>query len=144
MIKLENIFTDVQATSTDEVFAFIGNAMSELNIANQEDIVKALNHRESEGTTAFVNGIAIPHGKLNIDAPVVNIIKFANPISAWESMDGNPVEVAINILVPENGNNEHLAILSNLSRKLVSEEFTTMIKNVEKTDAFLANFDFLK
>lgn len=59
-------------------------------------------------------------------------------------MDGAPTEIAINILVPQAGANEHLAILSTLSRKLVSEEFIKTIKNVSLTEEYLANFDFLK
>lgn len=118
--------------------------MAKLGVADKSDIVNALNQRESEGSTAFVNGVAIPHGKLEITTPIVNIVKFKNPIDSWESMDGAPTEIAINILVPQAGANEHLAILSTLSRKLVSEEFIKTIKNVSLTEEYLANFDFLK
>lgn len=80
--------------------------------------------REKEGTTGFTEGIAIPHTQVpDLDDARVGVVTFASPIE-WESLDGKPIEIATVLLTPNgNGNNEHLKLLSKLSRKLISEDF---------------------
>lgn len=69
-------------------------------------------------------GIATPHAKSDqIIAPTV-VFGRSNEGIEWESLDGNQVNVAFLILVPERHKGDmHLRILQLLARKLMDPEF---------------------
>ncbi|UJF16669.1 PTS sugar transporter subunit IIA [Jeotgalibaca sp. MA1X17-3] len=88
---------------------------------------KALKRREKEVTTGFKDGIAIPHSKnKTVLKPTLMFIKFTNPIE-WESMDDKPVHIAFALAIPEGKNQEHLKLLSTISRALIDDSFTEAI-----------------
>lgn len=107
-----------------------------LNVdANQ--IEKGLLAREEEGTTGFTDGIAIPHTQVpDLNDARIGVVTFANPVK-WESLDGKDIEIATVLLTPNgNGNQEHLKLLSMLSRKLMNEEFVNELhENKHDQDA---------
>ena len=75
----------------------------EAGIANDSDaLLAAFLKRESEGTTGMVDGYAIPHAKTDaVVRPAVVVLKAADGVAAWDTMDGAPVTCAIALLVPE-------------------------------------------
>ncbi len=84
--------------------------------------------RESEGSTGMENGIAIPHVKSDaIQQAKLMVVQLAEGID-WPAMDGKPTDFVISILVPDGSSNEHLDILSALSRKLMNQEFIDQLK----------------
>ncbi len=92
-----------------------------------DDIVGKLLVREAQSSTAFENGIAIPHALVeNLPSPLLVIAKF-NPIT-WPAMDGKETDFAICILVNEQSSQEHLKILSTLAGKLIDENFVNTLK----------------
>lgn len=86
--------------------------------------------REEKGSTGVGFGVAIPHGKSEgVVKPGLAFARLTNPID-WQSLDGKPVSIFFLIAVPEeNAGNEHLKILSSLSRKLIYEEFRAELQS---------------
>lgn len=127
MIKKENVWIK-DFNSKEEVFDFIAKEVSKTNSKlNKEEIVNSLKIREKEVSTGFEDGIAIPHGKVtNLETPIISVVKTCD--IDWPSMDGAGTNFIICILVPINGGEEHLKILSEITRKLVSQEFRNQLK----------------
>ncbi len=81
-------------------------------------IFEALKNRESIGSTAFGDGIAIPHCAFkDINEFVVGLIVEPQGVD-FDSTDGNPTKLFVFILGPEDKRNEHVTLLSAISRIL--------------------------
>jgi len=90
-----------------------------------EDRAKALDallERESETTTGVGMGIGIPHAKTDaVSRPSLAFARSEEGVD-FGSMDGEPATLIFMILVPEAGGEEHLNILSSLSRALMHDD----------------------
>jgi PTS system fructose-specific IIC component len=65
LLKKDLIFLDQDIKSRDDVFAFIAKQAKDKNIITSEDaLVAGFKKRESEGTTGFEDGFAIPHARI--------------------------------------------------------------------------------
>lgn len=105
------------------------------------DVVEAVLFRETEGSTGFGSGIAIPHGKSShVIEPTLMCAKLAQPV-AWQAMDEAPVTFLFMILVPEESHTEHLQLLAKLARKLMHAEFVDQLMSVQTPDNMV---NFLK
>ena len=103
----------------------------EAGIASDSDaLLAAFLKRESEGTTGMVDGYAIPHAKTDAAVrPAVVVLKAADGVAAWDTMDGAPVTCAIALLVPESqAGTAHLQILSKVATALTDDVFRAACK----------------
>lgn len=91
-------------------------------LKDKEKFKKVVIKREEEFTTGIGMGIAIPHGKDNSVVEPALAFGLSKDGIDYDSMDGNPAHIFFLIAVPEKSNDEHLKILSMLSRKLMHEE----------------------
>ncbi|GEN94102.1 PTS sugar transporter subunit IIA [Pediococcus ethanolidurans] len=128
---LNNIFTDVSITGNkNDALKKMAELFAHENGIDAKALVQGFEAREKESTTGFGNGVAIPHAKINgLQQPVVGIVTFTQPIE-WESLDEEPVEIAIALIMPlDDPNKEHLTVLSKLARKLMDDEFIKDLQN---------------
>lgn len=130
-----HVLFDEKSSTQDEAFERIAELANELGfVTSSASFERDLKEREAEATTGFKDGIAIPHGKSNdVLKSGVFVIKYSNPIE-WNALDQKPVEVAIALTIPEEGGQEHLKILSKISRKLLDKEFIRGLKESTNTD----------
>ncbi|SEO91332.1 PTS system, fructose-specific IIA component [Halogranum amylolyticum] len=91
-------------------------------VDDRERALEALLAREEETTTGVGMGIGIPHAKTDaVSRPSVAFTRSDEGID-FGSMDDEPAKLLFMILVPESGAEDHLEILSSLSRALMHEE----------------------
>src|SRR6056297_57157 len=84
----------------------------------KELIRTKLYKRETIGSTGFGNGIAIPHCTLpGLDSFVVGALICDKGID-FNSADGEKVRLFIYIIAPQHRRNEHIRILSDISKIL--------------------------
>lgn len=104
-------------------------ALSNGNTNDKDGLYLDLKAREQEGTTGFGKHIAVPHAKSdNVSKTGVLVGRTTNDIE-WNAIDGQPVSTFICLLTPAGGGDEHLSMLSKLSRKLMHEDFVSILKN---------------
>ncbi len=85
---------------------------------SEEEILKGLADREALGSTGFGKGVAIPHCRLRtVPDFVVGIITVPDGVE-FESMDAKPVTLLVFIVAPERKTDEHIRLLSAISRIL--------------------------
>lgn len=89
-----------------------------LSYFDENAIFTALESRESLGTTGFGKHIAIPHCSLEeIDEFVVGIITHNQGVD-FDALDGHKVNLFVFIIGPKAKRNEHIHLLSKISRVL--------------------------
>lgn len=91
-------------------------------VDDRERALEALFAREEETTTGVGLGIGIPHAQTDaVTRPSVAFTRSSEGVD-FGSMDDEPAKLLFMILVPVEGAEDHLAILSSLSRALMHED----------------------
>lgn len=103
------------------------------NLNSYDEYVKSVLERENQTSTGVGREIAIPHGKSTaVKKPAVAFARLESPIN-WESFDDKGVKLVFLLAVPEESkSNQHLKILSTLSRNLLNDEFKNDLLMAQK------------
>ena len=119
----------------DETIAFLLDLVVENDRVNdRENTLEALRERERETTTGVGKGIAIPHAQTDgVSEPSVAFCRSEAGLD-FDSMDEQPAHLIFEILVPEGGSDDHLEILSSLSRSLMHEEVREGLYDAENAE----------
>jgi PTS system nitrogen regulatory IIA component len=91
-------------------------------------ILDALISRERLGSTGLGHGVGLPHSRLsNIQEPIAAFVTLSQGID-YESADGQPVDLVLGLLVPEDCNDEHLKILAQLARRFSDDTLRSSLR----------------
>lgn len=91
-------------------------------VVDRETALEALLAREEQTTTGVGMGIGIPHAKTDaVSEPSLAFTRSETGVD-FGSMDDEPATLIFMILVPASGGEEHLNILSSLSRALMHDD----------------------
>ncbi len=86
------------------------------------DIMDALIGRERLGSTGLGHGIALPHSRMrDVQAPLAALVTLKQGVD-FQATDGEPVDIVLGLLVPEDCNDEHLRILAALAKRFADAE----------------------
>ncbi|WP_432723730.1 fructose-specific PTS transporter subunit EIIC [Staphylococcus equorum] len=132
IIKPEQVFLNKNLETKEKILKYIANKAVQLEISNESQrVLEGLKKREEESSTGMENGIAIPHvASEHIFSAKLIIVQLNNGIK-WPSLDNQNTDFIISILVPKNNEGKHLKILSQLSRKLIDENYIKELKNAK-------------
>jgi PTS system nitrogen regulatory IIA component len=86
-------------------------------------LVQVLTDRETLGSTAIGEGIAIPHGKMPGVANVVAAFGRSDAGLEFDSLDGKPTRLFFLLVAPEDSAGIHLKALARVSRLLKDKSF---------------------
>jgi PTS system fructose-specific IIA component len=117
----ENVALDEVAASQADMFSLIAAKAAELGLTSDPDAVATgLDQREKQGTTGLMDGIAIPHTKSPaVTRSALVVVRLRDSVQ-WESLDGQPIVMAISLLIPEGeAGTTHLKLLSQVARTLI-------------------------
>lgn len=132
-VKKDEVFVDVPVSTREEVLEFISKEAVRLGVADDEKtVLDAFHKRESEGATGLQGGFAIPHAQSDsIKKSAVIVVKPEKAVE-WETLDGNPVTVAIALLCPTGeAGKDHLRMLSQLAVMLMRPKFCDTVRNAD-------------
>ncbi len=142
VLKKEHIVTKLNAKTKEEALAALTDVLCATgNIADREAFLKDVLDREAISTTGIGNGIAIPHGKSeNVAETTVAVGRLTEPVE-WKSVDDKPVEFIVLLAVNEKDKTGlHVKILSEMARKLASEENCRRLLNAKDADEIVSIF----
>ena len=124
----DSIIMDCDSKSQKNTLEVISNKMAELTSTNKDEIFQKLYEREKLGTTAFGNGIAIPHARIEgIQNAKIILLKLTEAID-FNSIDGNKVDIVMSLFVPNDNNKMHVELLSNIASLLDNQVFREKIR----------------
>lgn len=103
-------------------------------VEDREAALEALFAREEETTTGVGMGIGIPHAQTDaVTRPTVVFARSDRGVD-FDAMDDKPATLIFMLLVPEGGSEEHLGMLSSLSRALMHEEVRDSLHEAESPE----------
>ena len=122
--------------SKDECIEFLLDiAVDAGRVEDREQALADLFEREGEATTGVGYGIGIPHAKTAaVTRPSVIFGRSERGID-FDAMDDEPAHLLFMLIVPEEGGEEHLQILSSLSRALMHEEVRESLRTAESVES---------
>jgi PTS system nitrogen regulatory IIA component len=118
-----DILLDVAVTSKKRVFEQAGLLFENNHGIARDKVFDSLFARERLGSTGLGEHVAVPHGRIKgLRTPLAALVRVQDPIP-FEAPDGQPVKLLVFLLVPENANQHHLNLLSELAQMLSDAVF---------------------
>jgi PTS system nitrogen regulatory IIA component len=123
LLPPSNIVLDLEVSSKKRMFEQAG-LLFENNYGIARSLVfDSLFARERLGSTGLGQGVAIPHGRIKgLKEAIGAFVRLSVPV-AFDAPDGQPVSLLFVLLVPEQANEVHLQILSELAQMFSDREF---------------------
>jgi len=116
LLPVNHVVLDLDVSSKKRLFEQIGLLFENSRQIPRARVFDSLFEREKLGSTGLGYGVAIPHGRIKtLKEPVCAFARTAAAI-AFESPDGQPVNLVFAMLVPEHANEAHLELLSELAQ----------------------------
>jgi PTS system nitrogen regulatory IIA component len=131
------IETELEATSKksllDQLAALVHADRPDLDT---REVFQTLLRREQLGSTAIGHGVALPHGRMpGLERPVGTFVRLSQPAD-FDALDGEPVQLVLALLVPDEENQEHLQVLARLARMLDDAEFRQRLLEAPGNDLY--------
>lgn len=128
-----NVVVDLEASSKKRVFEQAGLLFENNHGIARSLVFDSLFAREKLGSTGLGQGIAIPHGRIKgLKDALGAFIRVATPVQ-FDAPDGKPVKLLFILLVPEQANEHHLQLLSELAQMFSDRNFREQL--VQAADA---------
>lgn len=112
----ERVLYDVPGGSKKRVLEFFSTfiAQNTPSLDSQEVFGRLIN-RERLGSTGIGNGVAIPHARSpHCSTPIGSFLKLSEAVD-FDAIDGEPVDLVFVLLVPEQADDTHLALLGQVA-----------------------------
>lgn len=112
----ERVLYDVPGGSKKRVLEFFSTFIAQNTPSlDSQEVFSRLIGRERLGSTGIGNGVAIPHARSpHCAAPIAGFLKLAEPVD-FDAIDGDPVDLVFVLLVPEEADDTHLALLGQVA-----------------------------
>jgi nitrogen PTS system EIIA component len=115
--------------------AAMSSSTAELSTIGEEEIYRKLKKREEQGSTAFGSGIAVPHCSFEgIESFVLGLLILKGKGTTFDAPDKKPVSLCFFIIGPEKARNEHIQILSGITRLLNTTDAAKKLRQARWPD----------
>ena len=134
LFTTDHIFLNLSVATRDELFALLAERAGDLGLVNTRLCTKALHVREELGSTGLGNGIAIPHARIDgLDKVVGLLATLERPID-FEAVDGEPVDLVMMLLMPEQSGGDQIKALSRIARVARDEAAVNALRRAVSVD----------
>ncbi|MFY9348389.1 MAG: PTS IIA-like nitrogen regulatory protein PtsN [Orrella sp.] len=133
ILSPENVVLDIPVTSKKRALEQVSLLFENHQGLERASVFDSLFARERLGSTGLGHGVAVPHGRVkNIDRPSAAFARLAQPV-AFDSPDGQPVDLILVLIVPEAATQQHLDILAEVAQRLSESSILDQLRR--ETDA---------
>ncbi|MCU0846501.1 MAG: PTS sugar transporter subunit IIA [Spirochaetes bacterium] len=149
-LKKNNILIEpLSKTSRDLIEEMLDRAIqnNDIKAPDKSGIFKALIEREKSMSTGIGNGVAIPHCSSSRIDDLVMVMSLNDWGIDFDSIDGNPVRIAILLVVPKNKLTLHIKTLANIAKIMSNDELRSgllMAKNAESVIRAIKKYEVVK
>ena len=131
----------VASDKADAIAKLVKLMETQGNVVDVDAYTEAVHARESFGSTALGEGIAIPHAKTAaVSAPGLAAMTLPGGVD-YDAPDGLPTTLMFLIAAPDTKADVHLEVLSRLSMLLMDPEFCDSLRAAKTSEEFLAVID---
>jgi PTS system nitrogen regulatory IIA component len=131
----DHVMIDMRASDKGRLLEQLSTeAATETGLATDE-VVREIAKREELGSTGVGNGVALPHARLaSLQAPFALFARLRHGID-FDSIDGEPVDIVVLLLVPEAGDGAKGNALACVARALRDAETLRKVRGAPDRDA---------
>ncbi len=125
------ISIDIKSTKKEDVIKELVDtliAAEEIEKRCRNKLIDALMTRESLGSTAIGQGIAIPHAKSDCVNKLVAAFGLSKKGLDFDSLDGEPAYIFFLLVAPQDSAGPHLKALARISRLLKDKYFRDSLR----------------
>ena len=125
------ILADIRATKKEEVIKELVDALvaaGEIEKRCRNKLIDALMTRESLGSTAIGQGIAIPHAKSDCIDKLIAAFGLSKKGVDFDSLDAEPAYIFFLLVAPQDSAGPHLKALARISRLLKDKYFRDSLR----------------
>ena len=131
ILSEDSVFPCMEAQTKRRFFEMVAKALSEKQKLDENRVFEALWERENLGSTAYGNGIAVPHARLDgIDKVYAIFVRLSKGID-FDAHDGEDVDMAAIVISPEQSGEDHLQALAAFSSVLRDETARKKIRQAK-------------
>ena len=134
------IVTDIKSTKKMDVIKELVDVLiesGEIEKRCRNKLIDALMNRESLGSTAIGQGIAIPHAKSDCVEKLVAAFGLSKKGVDFDSLDGELAYIFFLLIAPQDSAGPHLKALARISRLLKDKYFRDTLKACEDEKAVI-------
>jgi len=125
------IVPDIKAAKKEDVMKELVDALinaGEIEKRYRNKLIEALLNRESLGSTAIGQGIAIPHAKSECVDKLVAAFGISKKGVDFDSLDGELAYIFFLLVAPQDSAGPHLKALARISRLLKDKYFRDTLR----------------
>jgi fructose-specific phosphotransferase system IIA component len=125
------ILTDIKSTKKEDVMKELVDALinaGEIEKRYRNKLIDALMARESLGSTAIGQGVAIPHAKSDCVNKLVAAFGISKHGVDFDSLDGELAYIFFLLVAPQDSAGPHLKALARISRLLKDKYFRDSLR----------------
>ncbi len=134
------IITDIKSTKKVDVIRELVDALidtGEIEKKCRNKLIDALMNRESLGSTAIGQGIAIPHAKSDCVNKLIAAFGLSKKGLDFDSLDGELAYIFFLLIAPQDSAGPHLKALARISRLLKDKYFRDTLRFCEDEKAVI-------
>ena len=141
LINQDSILINIESKSKKNILETISDNLANGDLGQKDAIFDKLYEREKLGTTAFGEGIAIPHARIpNIKSPKILFMKLSEGID-FDALYNKKVDLIFSLIVPDTKDASHIEILSKVASLVDSKTLVQKIRDLSDKQKIL---DLLK
>ena len=138
LLSPERIHCDVHSSSKKRLLEIISKKLARNNDdLDHREVFESLCARERLGSTGLGKGVAIPHGRIkgshNVQA---SFIRLKKPL-AFDSIDGEPVDLLFALAVPEDCGEDHLKLLAQVAELFSDPDLLQELREADSSGSLL-------
>ncbi len=109
----------------------------ELDKDDEESVRLSLIEREKSMSTGIGKGVAIPHCTTSKVNDIIIILSLCEIGIDFDSVDNQPVKIAILLLVPKNKLTQHIKTLANIARIMNNDELRKKLLTLRSAESIV-------
>jgi len=132
------ITPDIKSSKKEEVIKELVDALigaEQIDKRHRNKVIDSLLARESLGSTAIGQGVAIPHAKCECVTKLVASFGLSKKGVDFDSLDGEPAYIFFLLLAPQDSAGPHLKALARISRLLKDKYFRDSLRACQDNKA---------
>lgn len=130
LLSEDVIKAGLESEDKEEAFAeLIELLVRSGKVSDRGAAIKAIEYRESMGTTGIGRGIAIPHGKDKSVKQLIATLGISKEGIDYDAIDGEPVHLVFLVLAEANNPGPHVQCLAEIARLLQLPGFYSRLIN---------------
>ncbi|MDR5873906.1 PTS sugar transporter subunit IIA [Halomonas sp. CUBES01] len=128
----ERVLYDVPGGSKKRVLEFFSTFIAQnIPSLDSQEVFSRLIGRERLGSTGIGNGVAIPHARSpHCESPIAGFLKLNEAVD-FDAIDGDPVDLVFVLLVPEEADDTHLALLGQVASIMNDADTRQQLRKTE-------------